>query len=128
MRLYGGIALAVFVAFGVGWMTGRSGRSELETAKRAAIERADLAEARGFVLEGRIHLFQSNFGEASRRFGDAQKTVERAQAALRDARQADRATALDAAITALTEAQRLALALDQSAHNQADAAFRALKN
>jgi hypothetical protein len=69
-----------------------------------------------------------NYGEASKRFGEAQTTVERAQAFLRDARQADRAAALDAAIAALKEAQRLSLAVDQGAHAKADEAVRAMKH
>jgi hypothetical protein len=128
MRLYGGIALAIFVAFGVGWLSGRSGRSDLQTAARVATERADIAEARSFVLDGRVNLFQMNFGEAAKRFGEAQTTVQRAQTGLREAGQADRATTLDAAIAALREAQRLALALDQGAHSQAEKAAQVLKN
>jgi hypothetical protein len=128
MRLYGAVALAILVALGAGWLWGRSGRAELEATRRAAIERADLAEARAFVLDGRIHLFQLNYGEAAKRFGEAQTTVERAQAFLRDAGQADRATALDTAIAALKDAQRLSLGVDQGAHSKADEAMRAMKN
>ena len=45
---------------------------------------------------------------------------------LRDTRQADRATRLDPALAALRDAQRLTLALDQSAHNKAAEALKAL--
>jgi len=126
MRLYGAVALAFFVTLGAGWVWGRSGRSELETGLRAATERAGVAEARGLVLEGRVNLFQMNFGEAAQKFGQAVTVVERVQTELRDTRQADRATRLDPALAALRDAQRLTLALDQSAHNKAAEALKAL--
>ena len=126
MRLYGAVALACVVALGAGWLWGRSGRSEMQAALQAASERAGVAEARGLVLEGRVGLFQMNFGEAAQKFGQAVTAVERAQTELRNMRQADRATRLDPALTALREAQRLTLALDQSAHNKAAEALKAL--
>ena len=126
MRVYGAVALAFFVTLGAGWLWGHSGRSEMQTALHAATERAGVAEARGLVLEGRVSLFQMNFGEAAQKFGQAVTAVERLQTQLRDARQTDRATRLDPALTALREAQRLTLALDQSAHNKAAEALKAL--
>jgi len=67
-----------------------------------------------------------NFGEAAQKFGQAVTVVERVQTELRDTRQADRATRLDPALAALRDAQRLTLALDQSAHNKAAEALKAL--
>jgi hypothetical protein len=126
MKLYGWAALAVVVVFGIGWITGASGKSDLELARRAAAERADEAEVRGLVLDGRVQLYTMNYGEATRRFADARTILERVQTELREQGLGERAGRLEVALGHLREAQRLALALDPSAHNQAAEALRAL--
>ena len=107
-------------------MYGASGRSDVEQARRAAVQRADLNEARALVLEGNVALFQSNFGDATKRFENARVTVERIQAALRETGQAERAGRLEVALSHLRDAQRLAVSLDANARNAADAALQAL--
>ena len=107
-------------------MYGASGRSEAEEARRAAVQRADLNEARAFVLEGNVALFQSNFGDATKRFDAARAAVERMQTALRETGQAERAGRLEIVLSHLRDAQRLAVALDANARNAADAALQAL--
>ena len=107
-------------------MYGASGRSEAEQARRAAAQRADLNEARALVLEGNVALFQSNFGDATKRFDAARAVVERIQTALRETGQAERAGRLEIALSHLRDAQRLAVSLDANARNAADAALQAL--
>ena len=107
-------------------MYGASGRSDVEQARRAAVHRADLNEARALVLEGNVALFQSNFGDATKRFDAARATVERIQTALRETGEAERAGRLEIALSHLRDAQRLAVALDANARNAADAALQAL--
>ena len=107
-------------------MYGASGRSEIEQARRAAVQRADLQEARAFVLEGNVAIFQLNFGDAAKRFDSARVAVERIQVALRETGQAEPAGRLEVALTHLREAQRLAVSLDANARNAADQALQAL--
>lgn len=126
MKLVGWCALALAVVFGVGWLLGSSGRATLERERSAASARGDYAVARAFALEGRVHLFQSNFGEASRAFEFARSEVERAQTRLRQEGDAVRAGQLEVALSQLREAQRLALALDASAQKSAVEAIRAI--
>ena len=125
-RSIGIVAVIVLAAAAAGWMYGASGRSDAEQARRAAVDRADLNEARALVLEGNVALFQSNFGDATKRFDAARAAVERIQAALRETGQAERAGRLEIVLSHLRDAQRLAVALDATARNAADAALQAL--
>jgi hypothetical protein len=125
-RTIGIVAAIVLGAAVAGWMYGASGRSEVEQARRAAVQRADLNEARALVLEGNVALFQSNFGDATKRFDAARVVVERIQAALRETGQAERAGRLEVALSHLRDAQRLAVSLDANARNAADAALQAM--
>lgn len=121
------IALAVAVALGVGWVWGASGRSAREQARRAEEQRADLAEARALILDGRVLLFQANFGDASRRFEAAHALVERVQLRLRESAQAERAGRLEIVLAHLREAQSLAAAFSPEAHAAAQEAGAALQ-
>jgi hypothetical protein len=121
------IALAVAVALGVGWVWGASGRSDREQARRAEEQRADLAEARAMILDGRVLLYQANFGTASRRFESAAALVEEVQRRLRESAQAERAGRLEIVLAHLRDAQSLAAAFDPGAHAAAEEAFTAIK-
>jgi hypothetical protein len=125
-RTIGIVAAIVLAAAAAGWTYGASGRSEVEQARRAAVQRSDLTEARALVLEGVVALFQSNFGDATKRFDAARAVVERIQSALRETGQAERAGRLEIVLSHLRDAQRLAVALDANARNAADAALQAL--
>jgi hypothetical protein len=126
LKLVGWCALAVVLVFGAGWLAGSSGRASIDDERRLASSRADYAEARAFALEGRVSLFQSNFGEASRAFESARAIVEGAQARLRQAGDAAGAGQLEVALSQLREAQRLSLALDARAQQAADEAVRVI--
>lgn len=115
LRIAGWSALALAAALGIGWLLGASGGAASDQARRAAEFRADFAEARAHALEGRVSLFQANFGRASQAFGAARDPLARAQARLRQLGDAGRAGQLEVALVQLGEAQRLALALDASA-------------
>ena len=127
-RTIGIVAAIVLSAALAGWMYGASGRTDAEQARRAAVQRADLNEARALVLEGNLALFQSNFGDATKRFDAARAAVERIQTALRETAQAERAGRLEIVLSHLRDAQRLAVALDANARNAADAALQALSS
>lgn len=107
-------------------MYGASGRSEVERARREAVERADISDARAAVLEGQLAVFQLNFGDSAKRFEAALTLVERVQKSLRETGQAERAGRLEIALSHLRDAQRMAIALDANARSAADAALQAL--
>jgi hypothetical protein len=126
LKLIGALALALVVSFGVGWLGGASGRAAVEQQLAAAEERANLAQARALIGDGRVSLFLVNFGDASRRFEEARGVVERMQTKLRELGQAERAGRLEIALSHLKDAQRLAASLDSSAQGAAAEALRAL--
>jgi len=126
LKIAGWAALALAVTFGVGWYVGASGSAALERQRRDAVARADFSQARAFVLEGRVRLFQSNFGQANQAFDAARTIVIGAQTRLRQLGEAVRAGQLEVAIAQLREAQRLSLALDGAAQAAADDALRVI--
>jgi len=119
-------AAVVVVAMVGGWVFGASGRSEVEQARRVAVQVADLNEARALVLEGQVAVFQLNFGDASKRYEAARTAIERVQVSLRETGQAERAGRLEIALSHLSDAQRLAISLDANARLAADEALKAL--
>lgn len=118
--------MTVLVAALAGWILGASGRSEIDQERRAAVQRADLLEAKAAILDGQVQIFLVNFGEASRRFGLAQEAIARVQTALRETGQAERAGRLEIPLSHLKDAQRLAGLLDPSARSAAEEALQAL--
>jgi uncharacterized membrane-anchored protein len=127
-RVAAGVLLAVIVSLGAGWVWGASGKSAIDQERRQQHLRVDVAEARAAIFEGRVAMFLSNFGDASRRFEDARVSIEQAQKQLREVGNAERAGRLEVVLAHLKDAQRLAAQLDASAQNSADAAFQALKS
>lgn len=125
-RLISYVAGAVLIAALTGWVWGRSGKSEIEEARRSAVQQENLTDARALILEGQIHIFQLNFGDATKRYEAARAAIERVQLALRETGQAERAGRLEIPLTHLKDAQRLAVSLDASARNAADEALKAL--
>jgi len=125
-KLFGIVAALVAVVGLSGWIYGASGRSDVERARRDAVQRTDLTEARALVLEGQLAVYQLNFGDAAKRFDAARAPVERVQTALRETGQAERAGRLEIVLSHLREAQRLAVSLDANARLAGDEALRAL--
>jgi hypothetical protein len=109
-----------------GWCWGASGKSTLQTERRAATERADLLEARSLILAGRVSLYGLDFGSASKSFVSARQIVERLQVEWREMGQVDRASRAQIALAHLKDAERLAIALDAAAQNAAAQALEAL--
>ena len=126
IRTFGIVVLIALALFGVGWFIGASGRSAAVEERRAFEQQAAFAAARAHVLEGRVHLFQVNFGAASQQFDRGRTVIESLQTLLREQGDADRAGKLEIALARVREAQRLAIAVDASAQNVADEALRAL--
>jgi hypothetical protein len=115
--------VGVLVAFGVGWLLGASGRSIVELERVQLERRAEVLQARSHVLAARVSLFQANFGEARRSLLAAAGLVQRAQSALRESGQAERAGRLEIVLAHLRDADRLAGELNAGAQ---DAAVQAI--
>lgn len=128
IRVIGVILLAVLLAAVGGWFVGASGRSAVERAQAVSLMRAEFAESRALVLEGRVSLFQSNFGDAIQQFQQASALIRRLQAQLREIGQIEQAGRLEIAASSLGDAQRLAAMFDttkaQAAAEQALGALR----
>jgi hypothetical protein len=126
-KLILGVVMATIIALGFGFAWGAAGRNELNTALDEARQQLDLADARGQILEGRVSLYNNNFGDAGRHFEDAKTPLRRMKARYQDAGRRDAATGVDAAIGHIEEAQRLTAKLDPSANNKAGESLDALK-
>ena len=118
---------ALIVCFGLGYAWGASGRLTIQGALDDMRQQLDLAEARGHILDGRVSLYNMNFGDASGRFEDSKVPLRRVKKRYQDAGRNDAASGIDAALGLVDEAQRLAGKLDQSANAKAGEALEALK-
>lgn len=125
-KAIGGIVLAVFVALGVGWVWGASGKSTVDQERRRSEQRADYETARAEILDGRVSLFLNNFGDASKHFETSRMALEHLQGQLREMGQAERAGRVEIVLSNLKDAGRLSALLDASAQNAATAALQAL--
>jgi hypothetical protein len=122
-----GVVLSILVALGFGFAWGASGRGDLRSALDDAKQQLDMAESRGQILEGRVSLYNNNFGDAGRHFEDAKEPLRRMRARYQEAGSREAAAGIDAAIGHVEEAQRLAAKLDPSANNKASESLDALK-
>ena len=128
IRVIGVIFLALVASAGAGWLTGSSGRSVLERERAAIESRAEFSEARALILEGRVSLFISNFGDAIQRFQQAGQRIGAIQSRLRAIGQVEQASRLQIAISSLGDAQRSAAGFDTTkAQASADQALGALR-
>lgn len=127
IRLIGIVLLAIVAAAGGGWAVGSSSRAALALEQQRTIMQAEFAEARAQVLDGRVSLYQSNFGDAVQRFQRGRDLVGRIQVQLREMGQVEQAGRLEIANSHLSDAQRAAAAFDQAkGHVAADQAIQAL--
>lgn len=121
------IVVALIVALGLGYAWGASGRLVVQTALDDAVQRLDLAEARGALLDARVSLYNNNFGDASRRFEDAKEPLRKVRARYQEHGRSDAAASIHAALVHVEEAQRLAGTLDPAANTRAGDALEAIK-
>lgn len=127
LRTVGIVAGCVAVAFATGWCTGASGRTAISTQLGETQIQADVAETRAAVLDARLSLSQSNFGDAQRALQRATTVAERLQTRLRETGQSDRVGSVQTVITTLGEAGRRSGALDGTASDLAADALRTLE-
>jgi Tfp pilus assembly PilM family ATPase len=101
----------------------------VEREQGVAVMRAEFADARALVLEGRVSLYTSNFGNAIEQFQQASQRIGDLQRQLREIGQVEQAGRLEIAVSSLGDAQRLAATFDttkaQAAAEQALDALRA---
>lgn len=127
-KLILGIGLALLVGVGVGWVWGASGRSDSDRALQIAELRAELLEGRAAVLDARLDIYSVNFGEASRHFEAARISLRAANARLMSLSRPEDAKALEAALSRIDEAQRLAGQLNQDANALAADAVKTISD
>jgi hypothetical protein len=121
------ILVALIVCLGAGFLWGNSGRSALQTTLDDAKVQLDLAEARGEILEGRVSLYNNNFGDASRHFENAKGPLQRLKQRYAGDGKRDAAASIDGASGHVDEAQQLSGKLDPAANNKAGQALDAIK-
>jgi hypothetical protein len=126
-RILLSILVALVVCLGLGYVWGGSGRGALESALEESRQQLDLAEARGAVLDARVSLYNNNFGDASRRLEDAKEPLRRVKTRYQEEHESEAASSIDAALSHVDEAQRLAGKLDPAANSRAGEALDAIR-
>jgi hypothetical protein len=125
-KLVLGIALGLLVALSAGWIWGASGRSTAVRALQASELRGNLLAARAAVLDARVAIYNTNFGEASGHLADARGLLGRAADRLTSLGLNDELTQVQVAQSSIDEAQGMAGRLDQAANTRAGEAARIL--
>ena len=126
-RLLISAVVGVLVTLGVGFVWGASGRFSIQNALDDTKQRLDLAEARGALLEVRMSLYNSNFGDAGRHFEEAKGPLRSARDRYQQIGKNAAAGSLTAALEHIEEGKRLAGNLDPSANGKANDALEALR-
>jgi hypothetical protein len=119
--------VVVIVTLGVGFLWGASGRFAIQNALDETKQRLDLAEARGALLEARLSLYNSNFGDAGRHFEEAKAPLRGARERYQQIGKNAAAGSLTAALEHIEEGKRLAGNLDQTASGKANDALEAIR-
>jgi hypothetical protein len=118
---------AAIVLVGLGYAWGASGRRAAQTALDEVHQQLDVAEARSYVLDARVSLYNMNFGEASRRLEEAKVPLRRIRQRYVDDRRDDAVRSIAAALEHVDEAQRLAGKLEGAANSKAGEALEAIR-
>jgi hypothetical protein len=119
--------VALIVAIGLGFAWGASGRFTIQNALDDVRQQLEVAEARGHILEGRVALYNVNFGDASRHFESAKAPLRRVRDRYQRLGRNAAAGSIGAALEHVDEAQRLAAKLDQAANSRANDALEAIR-
>jgi hypothetical protein len=126
-RLVLSAVVALVVAVGLGFAWGASGRFTIQNTLDDARQQLEIAEARGHILEGRVALYNVNFGDASRHFESAKAPLRRVRERYQRLGRNAAAGSIGAALEHVDEAQRLAAKLDQAANTRANDALEAIR-
>jgi len=125
-KLVLGIAVGLLVALLAGWIWGASGKSDAVRALQTSELRGELLAARASVLDARVAIYNTNFGEASSHLDDARGLLDRANERLKSLGRNDEVTQVQMAQASIDEAQRMAGRLDQVANTRAGVAAKIL--
>lgn len=125
-KLVFGIVGGLLVALLAGWIWGASGRSDAARALETAELRSELLGARAAILDARVAIYSVNFGEASQHLENARGLLRRAGERFESLAWDDEGKQVQAALTAIDDAQRMTGKLDQSANSRAGDAARLL--
>jgi hypothetical protein len=117
----------VIVLLGFGYVWGASGRSGIQTALEETRQQFDISEARRYVLDARVSLYNMNFGDASSKLEEAKAPLRRIRQRHADDGKDDAVRSLAAALEHVEEAQRLAGKLDPAANSKAGEALEAIR-
>jgi hypothetical protein len=118
-RLVLGITGGLLVALLAGWIWGTSGQSDATRALETAELKGELLGARAAILDARVAIYSVNFGEASGHLENARGLLRRAEERLKRLVLDDQVKQVQAALTCIDDAQRMAGKLDQSANSRA---------
>ena len=114
------------VALLAGWIWGTSGQSDATRALETAELKGELLGARAAILDARVAIYSVNFGEASGHLENARGLLRRAEERLKRLVLDDEVKQVQAALTCIDDAQRMAGKLDQSANSRAGDAAKML--
>jgi len=114
------------VALLAGWIWGTSGQSDATRALETAELKGELLGARAAILDARVAIYSVNFGEASGHLENARGLLRRAEERLKRLVLDDEVKQVQAALTCIDDAQRMAGKLDQSANSRAGDAAKIL--
>lgn len=118
--------VAALVLLGAGWVWGASGRRDAQASVRDAELRLRLSESQAALARARVDLFELNYGEASRRFGQALRALSDAANRLDADGQKETAGVVREALAKATQAQQLAASVNTTANERAGEALRSL--
>jgi hypothetical protein len=122
--LFGLVAALVLLA--VGWAWGASGRWDAQASAQDAELRLRLAEGQASLALARVDLFELNYGQASRRLGQALRSMSDAANRLDANGQKDTADLVRDAFAKATQAQQLASSVNTAANQRAAEALQSL--
>lgn len=118
--------VAAGCVFAAGWVTGASGRAASELGRLSAERDAAESHVRAAILAARVHLYTADFGQARARLREARAGALGVQAGLREIGLAERAGQVEIVLAHLSDADRLASAMNPDAQTRAADALAAL--
>jgi hypothetical protein len=118
------VGLAVVLALIVGWLYGWSSTRSAATALESTRLRVSLLQARVQLLDARVNLYGVNFGDASKNLEYAKPELTTARGLLESGGRKDLVEKIDAALRSAREAQELTAKLNQDANSRVGEAAR----
>jgi len=118
-KLVAGIGLALGVTLFAGWAWGAIGRSAVSRQLEASELRDDLLGARAAILDARVALYVTNFGEASQHLEGARVLLRRADVRMTSVGRTADSKQLATAMAGIDDAQRMSGKLDLNANARA---------